>query len=171
MAPCVPLRSAIMLRHPGQPQRREAFQSPLCYGSCVVSQSRELSGTSTSGLIQAPTKSPTPRRELRQSGFSLDSSLRFVSSCQRGDPQRALSPIGSSPWDALSRLGVRHVCCSPVFPRPLPLAPPRHPRGRPKRFPVCSPASSLLWKGLTSPARSSSASTPRLPDADRSATT
>src|SRR6516225_6663397 len=38
------------------------------------------------------------------------------------------------------------------------------------RYPVCSPASSLLWKGLTSPARSSSASIPHLPDADRSTT-
>jgi hypothetical protein len=35
----------------------------------------------------------------------------------------------------------------------------------------CSPASPLLWKGLTSPARASSASTPRLPDTDRSGTT
>jgi hypothetical protein len=30
----------------------------------------------------------------------------------------------------------------------------------PERFPVCSPTSSLLWKGLTSPARSSSAGSP-----------
>jgi hypothetical protein len=36
-------------------------------------------------------------------------------------------------------------------------------------FRFCSPASSLLWKGLTSPASSSSALTPRLPDADHSA--
>jgi hypothetical protein len=32
-------------------------------------------------------------------------------------------------------------------------------------------AQRTLWKGLTSPARASSASTPRLPDADRSVTT
>jgi len=35
---------------------------------------------------------------------------------------------------------------------------------------VCSLASQLRWKGLTSPARSSSASIPHLPDADRSKT-
>src|SRR5260221_689863 len=35
---------------------------------------------------------------------------------------------------------------------------------------VCSPASWLLRRGLTSLARASSASTPRLPDADRSQT-
>src|SRR5258705_216 len=28
----------------------------------------------------------------------------------------AASRTRSSPWDTLSRLGVRHVCCSPVFP-------------------------------------------------------
>src|ERR1700704_2869616 len=52
------------------------------------------------------------------------------------------------------------------FPRSLPLAPPTPPLVAQ----VCSPVSSLLWKGLTSPARASSASTPRLPDADRSKT-
>src|SRR5260221_1841135 len=54
----------------------------------------------------------------------------------------------------------------PCFPRSLPLAPPTPP----PVAQVCSPTSSLLWKGLTSPACSSSASTPRLPDADRSKT-
>jgi hypothetical protein len=45
---------------------------------------------------------------------------------------------------------------------------PATPEVNPLRYPVCSPASSLLWKGLTSPARSSSASIPHLPDADHS---
>src|SRR4029077_21037665 len=34
-------------------------------------------------------------------------------------------------------------------------------------LPLCSPASSLLWQGPTSRVRSSSASAPHLPDADR----
>src|SRR5260221_6116929 len=50
------------------------------------------------------------------------------------------------------------------FPRSLPLAPPTPPLVAQ----VCSPVSLLLWKGLTSPARASSASTPRLPDPDSS---
>jgi hypothetical protein len=54
----------------------------------------------------------------------------------------------------------------PCSPRSSPLAPPA-PRLVAQ---VCSPASLLLWKGLTSPARSSSASTPHLPDTDRSTT-
>jgi hypothetical protein len=50
----------------------------------------------------------------------------------------------------------------PCFPRSPPFT-------RPTPSPVgqgCSPVSSLLWRGLTSPARASSAWTPRLPDAD-----
>src|SRR5271167_187124 len=48
-------------------------------------------------------------------------------------------------------------------PRPPPLAPPA-----PRRIaPLRSSASQLLWRGLTSPARSSSATAPRLPDAIR----
>src|SRR5450631_3658025 len=54
--------------------------------------------------------------------------------------------------------------CGPCScsPRPPPFAPPTpHPIRR-----TCSPASQLLWRGLTSPARASSATAPRLPDAD-----
>jgi hypothetical protein len=48
-------------------------------------------------------------------------------------------------------------------PRPPPLAPPA-----PQRIaPLCSSASQLLWRSLTSRARASSATAPRLPDADR----
>src|SRR3954452_22526458 len=51
---------------------------------------------------------------------------------------------------------------------PLPWSPPLAPQAPPLVAQVCSPASLLLRRGLTSPARASSASTPRLPDADRS---
>src|SRR5439155_21489487 len=51
----------------------------------------------------------------------------------------------------------------PCFPRSQPFAPPT-----PQLVAQpCSQASSLVWPSLTSPARSSSASTPRLPDAGR----
>src|SRR3954447_17754982 len=53
----------------------------------------------------------------------------------------------------------------PRSPRPPPFAPPT-PRTVARR---CSPASPLLWRGLTSPARASSATAPRLPDADQTA--
>src|SRR6266571_7599996 len=53
----------------------------------------------------------------------------------------------------------------PHSPRPPPLAPPA-----PQRIaPPCSSASQLLWRSATSRARASSATTPRLPDADRPA--
>src|SRR6266511_6364796 len=51
----------------------------------------------------------------------------------------------------------------PLSPRPPPFAPPA-----PQRIaPPCSSASQLLWRRPTSRARASSATTPRLPDADR----
>ena len=50
--------------------------------------------------------------------------------------------------------------CSPWSPPFAP--PPPLPVSR-----LCSPASSLLWRGLTSHARASSATAPRLPDADQ----
>jgi len=50
-------------------------------------------------------------------------------------------------------------------PWPLPFAPPTPP----PLARVCSPASPLLWQGLTSPARASPASARRLPDADQTA--
>ena len=63
-----------------------------------------------------------------------------------------------NPWDTLSRL-VSGACGSTVFPS-APLAPSTPPR-LPGLF-----ATLLLCRGLTSPARASSARAPRLPDAD-----
>jgi hypothetical protein len=60
-------------------------------------------------------------------------------------------------------------------PWPPPFAPPTPPRAFPLQvapqvvLPLCSPASSLLWLGPTSRVRASSATAPRLPDADRPA--
>src|SRR5208282_89795 len=51
----------------------------------------------------------------------------------------------------------------PHSPWSLPFAPPAPPR----LGPHCSPASSLLFQGLTSRVRASSATAPRLPDAGR----
>src|SRR6266481_1477994 len=66
----------------------------------------------------------------------------------------------------VSRLsGTESSAClvGPHSPRSLPLAPPT-----PQRIaPLCSSASQLLWQGQTSRARASSATAPRLPDADR----
>src|SRR6266511_4229531 len=61
----------------------------------------------------------------------------------------------------------------PLSPRPPPFAPPAPPRLAPPRTapqrgaPLCSPASQLLWRSATSRVRASSATAPRLPDADR----
>src|SRR5262249_57172914 len=59
---------------------------------------------------------------------------------------------------------VAGACCAGSrSPWPLPLAPPA-----PLRLgPLCSSASPLLWQSLTSRDRASSATAPRLPDADR----
>src|SRR5215831_15798656 len=60
-------------------------------------------------------------------------------------------------------------------PWPPPFAPPTPPRAFPLQdapqvvLPLCSPASSLLWLGPTSRVRASSATAPRLPNADRPA--
>ena len=61
--------------------------------------------------------------------------------------------------------GSESVACAvvPRFPWSRPFAPPTpQPVARP-----CSQASSLVWPSLTSPARTSSATAPRLPDAGR----
>ena len=77
----------------------------------------------------------------------------------------------SSACDTLSRLCVRRVLCWPAFP----LVPALRSTGSAafrrrslrRGLPLCSPASQLLWRGPTSRARASSATAPRLPDADR----
>src|SRR5262249_13628614 len=78
----------------------------------------------------------------------------------------------SSACDTRSRPCVRCVLCPIAFPSAPPFAPPtpqhqkRHAQhGRSP--PPCSSASQLLLRGLTSRARASSATAPRLPDADR----
>ena len=69
----------------------------------------------------------------------------------------------SSACDTLTRLCVRHALCWFAFPWSPPFAPPA-----PQRIaPLCSPASQLLWWSPTSHARASSATAPRLPDADQ----
>ena len=70
----------------------------------------------------------------------------------------------SRPWDAPARLGSGARSPVPRFPRSPPLAPPAPPPVARLR----SSASQQLMAGLTSHARSSSATAPRLPDADRS---
>src|SRR5436189_1210897 len=59
-----------------------------------------------------------------------------------------------------------HSPWSPPFAPPAPLRPPLQ---TPPQWisSLCSPASQLLWRGPTSRLRASSASAPRLPDADR----
>src|SRR6266567_3472797 len=59
-----------------------------------------------------------------------------------------------------------HSPWSPPFAPPAPLRPPLQ---TPPQWisSLCSPASSLLWRGPTSRVRASSATAPHLPDADR----
>ena len=64
-----------------------------------------------------------------------------------------------------ARICARCVLCCPAFPS----APALRSTDSAAGSRLCSPASSLLWRGLTSRARASSASAPRLPDADRDA--
>src|SRR5215468_12724651 len=73
----------------------------------------------------------------------------------------------SSACDTRSRPCVRCVLCSLAFPWPPSFAPPAPQHRRKKPPPPCSSASQLLLRGLTSRARASSATAPRLPDADR----
>ena len=70
----------------------------------------------------------------------------------------------SSACDTLSRFCARRVLCWPAFPSVPPFAPP----APPSVARHCSQASSLLWQDQTSRGRASSASAPRLPDADQS---
>ena len=87
-------------------------------------------------------------------------------------------------WSRLSRLCVRHLFNACVFPSATRRAGMHQCRRRqdaerrpafapstPHSSRACSPTSSLLRKGLTSPARASSAWAQRLPDADPTPTT
>ena len=69
----------------------------------------------------------------------------------------------SRPCNAPSRFGVRSAPPCSAFPSVPPLAPPPPPR----IAPLCSAASRLLWRSVTPRLRSSPATAPRLPDADR----
>ena len=71
----------------------------------------------------------------------------------------------SSACDTLSRLCARRVLCWSAFP----LVSALRSTGSARRIapPLCSPASQLLWRSPTSRVRASSATAPRLPDADR----
>src|SRR4051794_6402224 len=88
---------------------------------------------------------------------------------ERGEPFRLPCPCNvrtrSSPWTRFP--GPAPGACGPVprSPRSPPFAPPA-PWTVARR---CSPASPLLWRGLTSPVRASPATTPRLPGADQTA--
>src|SRR6266850_3334051 len=89
---------------------------------------------------------------------------------ERGEPFLLPFPCGL-PYavqrlcHALPVLRPERVLPARGFPRPPPFAPPAPlPVAR-----LCSSVSSLLWRGLTSRARTSSATAPRLPDADQTA--
>ncbi len=75
----------------------------------------------------------------------------------------ALCRMQSSTCDTLSRSYARRVLGWPAFPSAPPFPPPA-PRSVAR---LCSQASSLLWRGLTSPFRASPASVPHLPGADQ----
>ena len=78
-----------------------------------------------------------------------------------------LSRTRSNVWDTWRRFCARRLCDGRSrSPWPSPFAPPAPPPGAR----LCSSASSLLWLGLTSRVRASSATAPHLPDADRCGT-
>ena len=72
----------------------------------------------------------------------------------------------SSAWDTLSRSCARCVLCWLAFP----LAPALGSTGSAAVARLCSSASQLLWRSQTSHGRASSATAPRLPDADQCST-
>src|ERR1700738_2282212 len=77
---------------------------------------------------------------------------------------RRLQPLHHARYSGLIDHNARHT--PPLAPpAPLWLAPP--PIAPQQGSPLCSRASQLLWRGPTSRARASSATAPRLPDADR----
>ena len=82
----------------------------------------------------------------------------------------------SSAWDTLSRTSLRRATARRYLSAPSgacfadpcsPWSPPFAPPPPPPVARLCSAASSLLWRSLTSHARASPASAPRLPDADQ----
>ena len=73
----------------------------------------------------------------------------------------------SSACDTRTRPCVRCVLCSPAFLS----VPALGSTGSAAGCPLCSSASQLLWRSLTSHDRASSATAPRLPDADQCSTT
>src|ERR1700761_935061 len=81
-----------------------------------------------------------------------------------GDRQRIVAARRTRPsaCDTLSRFCARHVLCWFAF---LPVPALRSTGSSPVAR-LCSLASLLLWRDQTSRVRASSASTPRLPDAD-----
>ena len=99
-------------------------------------------------LVEHPTPTTGPRSDPRLSFF------RCLAACR----------TRSSACATLSRFCARCVLCWLAFPSAPPLAPPTPlPVAR-----LCSSASQLLWRGQTSHDRASSATAPRLPDADQS---
>ena len=122
-------------------------------------------------LVVLPGQPVHPRR-----GVPLESEERHPEQVEaevveeRGEPFLLPLPCGL-PY-AVQRLGHAFPVLRPArallsraSPRSPPLAPPTpRPVAR-----LCSSASQLLWRGLTSPVRASSATAPRLPDADQGA--
>jgi hypothetical protein len=80
-----------------------------------------------------------------------------------GSQRQTLAVCGPAPVTRLPGTESGACLAGPRSPWPPPLAPPAPQRIAPR----CSPASQLLWRSPTSRVRASSASTPRLPDADR----
>src|SRR5262245_57398022 len=80
-----------------------------------------------------------------------------------GSERQMLAVCKPAPVPRLPGTAPGACCAGPHSPRSPPLAPPA-----PQRIaPPCSSASQLLWRSATSHVRTSSATTPRLPDADQ----
>src|SRR5215211_931504 len=86
---------------------------------------------------------------------------------ERGEPLLLPCPC-DFPY-ALQRLCHAYPTLRPVraLLARIPFGPPFAPPAPQQIAPLCSSASQLLWRGPTSRARASSATAPRLPDADR----
>jgi hypothetical protein len=97
-----------------------------------------------------------PPAQIRTCGFPAYGSYL-------GSKRQVLAVCEPAPLTRLCGSESGACFASPHSPWSPPLAPPA-----PQRIaPLCSPASQLLWRSPTSHARASSATAPRLPDADR----
>ena len=156
--------SSVRLGYVDPPARRRPIRSPMDPRMQVLELAPEVA-------IRSPPTSVRRRPERRSSSIRRTplSSAPTVMWCRSAVNfsfflSLAVSRTRSRPWDAPSRLGVRSVPACSAFPLVPALGSTGSAAGRPALF--VGFTATDVW-GLTPHARSSSATAPRLPDADR----